>query len=287
MQSSKSQGDDDYDQLNQKSIIAKLINKLCKAGIEEPEAKCEVSILEKEFGLENLDKIQSIVNERIQTRRPIQHILGKAFFMDFEVKVNEHVLIPRPETEILVDEAAKRLKQARLALDIGSGSGVIPIGLCKMLPEIEVISIDISQETIKIAQENALTNGVNKQIQFKIYDLFSSEIESLFKENKFDLIISNPPYIKDDLVSSLEPEIALHESKIALSGSRENKTGLVYYERIFELATRYYNKNQLLALEIDPPIVDGIKQILKEHNLTNFEIIKDLDKLERCLFVKI
>ena len=278
---------------NKNSTILSLINQLTNAGIEESEAKCEISILEKEFGLENLNKIKSIVEERIKTRRPIQHILGKAFFMDFEVKVNEQVLIPRPETELLVEEAVKRLqKQSKSnklkALDIGSGSGVIPIGLCKMLSDIEVISIDIQPDTIKIAKENAIKNGVNDRIKFMVQDLFANEIEELFKEYDFDLIISNPPYIKDDMVSSLEPEVALHESRIALSGSRENKTGLIYYERIIDLCMDLMNQtHMLLALEIDPPILGGIKQILKENNLTKFEILKDYDKLERCLFVSL
>ena len=262
-----------------------LINRLTSAGIEESEARTELSILQKEFS--NQEKIKEIVEERIKTRKPIQYILGKAHFMDFTVKVNEKVLIPRPETEILVEETVKRCRDVACnvstALDIGTGTGIIPIALCKMIPDISVIAIDIDKDVINLAGENAKINGVEKKINFKVCDLFSDCIHGIFKTNKIDLIISNPPYLGKPI---MQPEV-LHEPGIALHGSKKNKTGLVYYERIVELCRRdaINRVSTLVALEIDPPLVNDLKKLLKKERLNNFEIVKDYGKLDRCLFV--
>ncbi len=258
-----------------------LINQLISAGIEEPDAKSEIAFLQKEFADQN--KIKEIVNERIKSRTPIQYLIGKAYFMDFWVHVTPKVLIPRPETEILVEEAAKGMQNDITAIDIGTGSGVIPIALAKLIPNIKIIAIDIDNEVIKLAKENAKLNKVSEKIGFKACDLFSGDVEEIFKTNNFDLIISNPPYIKENYFLELEPEIYLHEPKIAHCGTKENKTGTIYHERIIELAVKYPPK--LLALEIDPPLVNDLKALLKKNNLNNFEIVKDYSKLARCLFI--
>ena len=272
-----------------------LLDKLIEAAIEISEAKKEISILQIEISDQN--KIKEIVNERIKTRKPIQYLIGKAYFMDFELAVNERVLIPRPETEMLVEEAVKRCRDVQwpvsMAIDIGTGSGIIAIALCKMLPNIEVIAIDIDKDIINLANENAKKNNVGNRIHFKTCDLFSDEIEELFRKHKFDLVISNPPYIKEFVtacqsngVSAIQPEI-VHEPKIALYGSKENNTGLVYYERIFDLCRRDVARNvsTLVAFEIDPPIVNDLKMLLKKYNLNSFEIIEDYGKSDRCLFI--
>ena len=260
-----------------------LINQLINAGIEESEAKQEIVILQKEFADEK--KIKEIVNERIKTRTPIQYLLGKIYFMDFIVNVNKNVLIPRPETEILVEETVKRcrgvLQYAPTAIDIGTGSGIIPIALCKLIPNIKIIAIDIEKEIIDLAKENAKKNGVEDRIDFKICDLFSDCIEGIFKTNKIDLIISNPPYLGKTI---MQPEV-MHEPEIALHGSKENKTGLVYYERIIELCRKDGVTPSLLALEIDPPLVNDLKNLLKKEGLNKYEIVKDYGKLDRCLFL--
>ena len=267
-----------------------LINQLIAAGIEEKEAKKEISILLSEFGKNNLSKIEEIVKERIQTRKPIQYLLRKAYFMDFSVTVSEKVLIPRPETEILIEETVKRCRDiwpcVSTALDIGTGSGIIPIAICRLIPNIKFVAIDLEKDIIDLAYENAKKYNVDKQINFKICDLFSDCIHGIFKANNFDLIISNPPYIRVCHGKPMQPEI-LHEPKAALFGTKENESVLTYYERIIELCRRGmpWRVPTLLALEIDPPLVNDLKNLLKKHNLNNFEIIKDYGKLDRCLFV--
>lgn len=265
-----------------------LIEKLIQAGIEEKEAKKEISILNKEFN--DQEKIKDIVNERIKSRKPLQYLLGKAYFMDFEVKVNEKVLIPRPETEILVEETVKRCRgilQHISVLDIGTGSGIIAIALAKLIPDIKVIAIDIEEEILELAKENAKLNNVEEKIKFTTCDIFSQSADKLFAQNKFDLIISNPPYISETVKqrnggTTIQREV-LHEPEVALFGSKENKTGLIYYERILELVTDH----KLLALEIDPSLVEDLRQLLKQKKLTGFEFIKDYSKQDRCLFVNL
>jgi len=271
------------------------ITKLIKAGIEENEAKKEVLILFSEFGEAGLQKIKKIVDKRVKTREPIQYLIGSACFMDFEVEVNKHVLVPRPETEILIEETVKRLPHsgAVAALDIGTGSGVIPIALGRLIPDIKFSAIDVNKKIIALAEKNTKRYSLNERIHFKVCDLFSKYAEKLFQSEHFDLIISNPPYVRrDGVTQSLQrqPEI-LHEPKIALYGTRGNKTGLLYYERIFELVKRYCCRGMinhaptLVALEIDPPLVKDLKKILKSKRLKNFEIVKDYSKLDRYLFV--
>ena len=271
--------------------MEELIEKLISAGIEPQEAKKEISILLME--LKDSEQIKKIISERIKTRIPIQYILGKAYFMDFEVKVDKNVLIPRPETEILVEETVRRLINSRdmprhvpTALDIGTGSGIIAIALARLIPDIKIIAIDVNEDIINLARENAEKNNVSEKIKFEVCDVFSNGIEEILNRNNFDLIISNPPYVKSSEMKKLRPEVVLHEPKIALVGSKENNSGLIYYERIFELITAPRNDNKrLIALEIDPSLVNDLIKLLKSKGLNSFEIVKDYSKLDRCLFI--
>ncbi len=261
-------------------VLNKNLENLIKAGIEESEAKKELSILQKEIKDES--RIEKIIEERIRARKPIQYILGKSYFMDFEVEVNKSVLIPRPETELLVEEAVLRvrLRPNSTIIDIGTGSGIIPIALAKRFPKSEITAIDINKEIIELAKRNACKNNVSGKINFKICDVFSDCFKGLINANNFDIIISNPPYIREDIYETLTPEVKNHEPKSALTGSKENKSGLIYYERIIEVCQANF-----FGFEIDPSLTTELKALLKKHSLNNYEIVKDYSKLDRFLFI--
>jgi len=263
-------------------MSSELVEKLIKAGIDKNEAIKEISILNKEVS-EPL-KILELVEKRINTRKPLQYLLGKAYFMDFEVAVNEKVLIPRPETEILVEEAVKRINSSNkiTAIDIGTGSGIIAIALSKIISNIEVTAIDINSDIVNIAHENAQKNNVDKKIYFEICDLFSEKAEKIFRSNRFNLIISNPPYVSESSFSTLEPEVRCYEPKIALIGSGVDNLG--YYERILLLVTKNIEPD-LIAFEIDPLLVNDLKILLKRMNLKNGEFLKDYSGQDRYLFI--
>ena len=265
-------------------MSSELVNKLIQAGIDKSEAVKEISILKKEFS--DPLKISEIIEERVRTRKPLQYLIKKAYFMDFEVTVNEKVLIPRPETEILVEEAVKRINSNTkvTAIDIGTGSGIIAIALSKMILNIEVTAIDINNDIVNIAHENAKKNNADKKIHFEICDLFSGRAEEIFKNNKFNLIVSNPPYVSENGFSRLEPEVRCYEPKIALVGSGVNN--LTYYERILLLARKNI-KPGLIAFEIDPSLVNDLKLLLKRMNLKSGEFLKDYSGQDRYLFINI
>ncbi len=276
---------------SKKEIEQKFVQKLILAGIEEKEAKKEILILSKEFGEDNFHKIENVVNERIKSRTPLQYLISKAYFMDFEVKVNNKVLIPRPETEILVEEIIyistfQSASATVKILDIGTGSGIIAIALARLIPNSQIVAIDIERGIIDVAYENAKQNNVQDKIQFSICDIFSKQAETLFENNNFNLVISNPPYIKEAIYNTFQPEVK-HEPKIALCGSMENKTGLIYYERIVELIYRRQPISTMLAFEIDPPLVKDLETLLSKKKLNNYKIGKDYNGLDRYLFVSL
>lgn len=264
-------------------IKTNLINKLIASGIEEREAKKEISILFED--IKDIKQIEDFVEERSKTRKPFQYLTGKAYFMDFTVKVDERVLVPRPETEILVEETVKRLKHPKVnILDIGTGSGIIPIAISKLIPNAKITAIDIKKEILELAEENTKSCKVNESIKFKQCDIFSKCFEGLLSVNKFDVIISNPPYITNNNQQSTEKinEVDF-EPDLAKFGSVENKDGLAYYEKIIEVSINH--RPALIAFEIDPPLVNGLIRLMERHKINSYEFIKDYSGLERCLFI--
>lgn len=235
------------------------------------------SILNKE----KLFSVSSALKRRIKGE-PIQYIIGKTEFMGLEFKVIPDVLIPRPETEILVEAAIKitRLigEEARI-LDLGTGSGCIAVSLAKLLPKAKVTATDISPEALKVALENARSNNVD--IDFFQGDLFGT---CNLTPITYDLIISNPPYIRSSEIKKLQPEVQ-YEPPIALDGGKE---GLDFYKRIINDAPRYLKKKGFLILEIGFDQKDDLKKNLQ--NSGYFEIIeaiKDYNNIDRAVVAKL
>lgn len=208
--------------------------------------------LEQALTDKEISGFRELVKRRLK-REPLQYITGHREFWSIDFFVNPSVLIPRPETELLVEEAIK-LKKNRLLpensrpkiLDLGTGSGVIAITLAKELNGATILATDISLEAIATARHNAERSNVSGQIHFCNGDLLEP-----FQKNSetFDMIISNPPYISSEELSILAPEISSYEPKIALDG-QEN--GMYFIEKIIERSSYYLKSKGWLLIEMDP-----------------------------------
>jgi len=211
----------------------------------------------------SISEAQSLAFETAATEllagRPIQHITGKAWFMGEAYTVNEQVLIPRPETEELVDwviEYAEIKGKALRILDIGTGSGCIGIALKKALPEATVTAIDISTSAIKIAEGNATT--LKAEIEFVALDI----LNTAFLPGQYDVIISNPPYIPMQEMKNMELQVTDHEPNIALFVPDEDP--LVFYKAIARLAKLHLSSNGQLFFEIHYDQGDAMIALLDE-----------------------
>ncbi|MEK7791094.1 MAG: peptide chain release factor N(5)-glutamine methyltransferase, partial [Deltaproteobacteria bacterium] len=190
-----------------------------------------------------LSAFKELVRRRVQ-HEPIQYMTGHQEFWSLDFSVGPGVLIPRPETECLVEQSLKILandtKEKIRILDIGCGSGVVAIVLAKERPGAEVVAVDISQVALSCALENAKRHGVGERIEFRRSDIYSG-----LKEEKFDLIVSNPPYIRTDEWETLDLEIRNYEPKEALVGGEE---GIDFHMRIIKGAPLFFQKRGALLL---------------------------------------
>ncbi len=217
-------------------------------------------------------KINEMYLKRIN-RMPMQYILGVCEFMGLNFKVNENTLIPRGDTEILVEKAIELINKNKYksVLDIGTGSGAIAVSVAKYT-DAKVTAVDISNEAINVAKENAEQNGVN--VQFINSNLFSNINE------KFDLILSNPPYIEKDVIKTLEPDVKNYEPMLALDGGVD---GLDFYKSITKDCCKYLNKNGSIAFEIGYNQGEAVSSLLDAYNFDKISIEKDLAGLDRVV----
>ena len=243
---------------------------------------CERGDLYKERAPLSLKQQKQLMD--MQTKRlkgePLQYIIGYCDFMGVILRVNRKVLIPRPETEILVDSAITKLKQRGgllTILDLGTGSGNIAIALAKNIELCKVISVDQSAEALNVARGNAEANGVTKKVDF-----FHKDMMDVLKDDSrtFDLIISNPPYIPTGMLSQL-PEDVKKEPVSALDGGED---GLAFYRPIIENAHSLLKDNGLLMMEIGDGQAPAIGDLFSKNNFyNNIEFIKDYVGIDRIV----
>ena len=219
--------------------------------------------------------------KRLINGEPIQHITHQQEFMKLSFFVNEDVLIPRPDTEILVEEVIKIAKKikAKNILDMCTGSGAIAVSLAKYLDNVEITAVDISTKTLNVAKKNAKNNEVENKITFIESNLF----ENIVNE-KYDIIVSNPPYIKKDVIKTLNKEVQ-KEPKIALDGGYD---GLDFYRKITHQSEEYLKFNGYLCFEIGyDQKKDVIKIINDERKFTGAYSKKDLCDNDRIVVTRL
>lgn len=211
-------------------------------------------------------------------RIPLQHITGVQEFMGIEFRVSEHTLIPRQDTEILVEKAielGKDIKKDNIKiLDMCTGSGCIGISIGLNIPKAQVTGVDIGEDTIKVAEENKELNKV-KNIRFIISDLFN-ELGS----EKYDMIVSNPPYIRSDEIENLMEEVKIYEPLRALDGLED---GLHFYREITKKSLEYLEEHGILLFEIGHDQGESVSDIMKENGFKNISVIKDLPGMDRVV----
>lgn len=277
--------------MNIKEIEQILLN----GGIELNEVKIEAKMLVKHFlgvsdtdlvlnseigiGREDLlSKVIEAANLRARTRKPIQHIIGTAYFMGKDFIVNENVLIPRDETEILVRKAVEIIKKNNFkkVLDIGTGSGCIAC-MIAMLTDAQVIGVDASVDGLQVALDNSSKLELFNKAIFRKSDIFSN----IKPYEKFDLIVSNPPYIPPSEKEKLQPELKFEPESALFTKDDE---GLEFYDRIIRGASGYLNDGGYLLFELGIGQADKVRELMEAQGFKDIKIEKDLANIERVVY---
>lgn len=210
--------------------------------------------------------------DRRRNRIPLQHITGEQEFMGLSFLVNEHVLIPRQDTEILVEEALRTVKPGMRILDLCTGSGCILISLLKLCSGLAGEGMDISEEALEVARKNAERLGV--EAEFVCSDLLEHAREG------YDMIVSNPPYIRTAVIKELQEEVRLHDPMIALDGKED---GLYYYRRIIRDSVRVLKPGGSLLFETGHDQAGDVAELMRQQGYGEIQIKKDLAGLDRVV----
>ncbi len=229
---------------------------LMDSQVTVPDEKCEV--------------FRAYISRRAK-HIPLQHIVGTQWFMGMEFEVNEHVLIPRQDTEVLVEEALKVLKGGEKALDMCTGSGCIIISLAKNAKLSLATGVDISENALCVAITNAKKHDAD--VEFVQSDLFS-ELEGV----EYDVIVSNPPYIETEEINHLMPEVREYEPMLALDGGED---GLVFYRRIINESDKYLKRGGYLLFEVGHNQADEVCRLMEEAGFKDVASVKDLCGIKR------
>lgn len=276
-----------------KDVLSQGISILKDNNIEDANMKAKIVLADllgknKEYLMihddddikEGLNKIFLNKIERLKNREPLQYVINKQDFMGLELYVDENVLIPQPDTENLVEEVIllsdkkrKYIRDEIKILDLCTGSGAIAISLSKLINKSLVYASDISKKALKIAEENSMKNHAN--VLFLESDLF----DKISKIYKFDIIVSNPPYIESEVIKTLSEEVQ-KEPILALDGGED---GLDFYRKIAKEAKDYIEKEGYLALEIGYNQRTKVENILKENGYKNIYSRKDLGGNDRIV----
>lgn len=225
----------------------------------------------EEMPADQEERYRQLLAERC-THVPLQYLTGEQEFMGLPFRVTPDVLIPRQDTEVLVEEALKYLKPGQRVLDLCTGSGCIAISLKSFVPDAEVDGADLSEGALKIASENSLRNQL--PVTFFQSDLFSQVTET------YDMIVSNPPYIPSAVIPTLMPEVCEHEPMLALDGTED---GLYFYDKITRDSVRFLKKGGMLLYEIGHDQGAAVSEMMRQAGYTQVQVKKDLAGLDRVV----
>jgi len=234
--------------------------------------------LDKEIKEDDYLNFQRLVTERSQGK-PVAYLIGKKYFWKYEFEIDGDVLIPRPDTELIIEQVLKIYKNKNRInfLDVGVGSGAILLSILKEKKGFLGTGIDISNNCLNICKKNAYKLEVYERVK-----LFKSNIDN-FTKGKYDLIISNPPYIKKLDLNKLDKDVKDFEPKLALNGGLD---GLSEIRKVIEKSTELIKKNGKLIIEIAFNQKNEVKKILKDNGFYIIAVIKDLAKNDRCIISK-
>ncbi len=265
---------------------------LTKKGVESPRLQVELLLshvlkmarmklylnFERVLTQVETDELREMVVRR-GNREPLQHIVGSTCFCGLDIAVNRHVLIPRPETEILAERAwtfLGTLPQPTTALDLCTGSGCLAIAIVKHSPTTQLIATDISNEALNCARANAAKHEVTNQLTFVQGDFFAA----VPSESSFDLIVSNPPYIASAEIDTLEPEVRDFDPRLALDGGSD---GLDFYRRLAIEGKKFLKPTGQLMIEFGEGQAAAIREILEAQNWIVETVVRDYSQRERIL----
>ena len=266
---------------------------LARKGIESPRTNAEL-LLADIIGCKRLDlyllfdrplsevELQRY-REYIKRRgnfEPLQYIIGKVEFYGLELKVNPSVLIPRPETELLIENIINRFSGEKELdiLDVGCGSGNISIALAVNIKTASIITTDISQEALQLAKENAEKYNVSNRIKFINHNILNNDLSNF---PVFDIIVSNPPYVSRENYSSLQKEIKNFEPRTSVT---DEDDGYTFFKSIAEEASTKLTAKGKLYFEIADGQSDEVRKIMEQNHFSNITIIKDYQKIDRIVY---
>jgi len=272
----------DLPKLEARLLLAKALNK---------DLNWTYMNLEKKISKKKIFKYENLIKKKLK-KIPTAYLLGNKEFYSMNFKVNENTLIPRPETEIIIEEIKKKFKSKKkcVILDLGTGTGCILLAILKEFKNAIGIGIDKYLKTVKVARINSKRNNLSKRSKFFKLDWnkkdFFKQITKINKEFtgnvKFDLVVSNPPYLLKNEIKTLMPEV-LYEPKESLY---DNKDGLSFYKRVLPKINALVSEDSHIYIEINPKNKKNIERICKRNNLRNFYFIKDLSGKYRFISIK-
>ncbi|MFD3158267.1 peptide chain release factor N(5)-glutamine methyltransferase [Haloimpatiens sp. FM7330] len=272
-----------YDILKQQNIETYILDSqllLCK--VLQKDKLFLILNRDMEVNDKQISMFLKYVNLR-KDKMPIKYILGECEFMGLNFFVKKGVLIPRPDTEILVEQMLKTIKKGNYknVCDVCCGSGAIGISLAKLADDVKVVCSDIAEEAREVTLENIKRLDISSNVKFVQSDLLQFAIE---KGNRFDIIVSNPPYIEENVIDTLMKDVKDYEPYIALCGGKD---GLDFYRKITFESVKVLNDDGILAFEIGYNQKEKVKNILKNNGFSHIRCIKDLAGLDRVIIGKI